>query len=141
VLDWSLELRKVLIHSPCLLLLFCFVFFGLLFVYSLIYCDHFFLLWIGIVKSLTKGKGDTLAIFSFNTGGLSVLHVAATFGHLEVCKYLVEELRGDVNAPGYGPAALGLSLSVSPLKKKLVSDMSMFVSTRFFDCTEDVPLL
>jgi hypothetical protein len=68
------------------------------------------LLWIGIVKSLTKGKGDMSGIFSFNTGGLSVLHVAASFGHLEVCKYLVEELRGDVNAPGYGPAALGLYL-------------------------------
>ncbi|KAM0842389.1 hypothetical protein ACQ4PT_058388 [Festuca glaucescens] len=68
----------------------------------------------GIVKSLTKDKGDKSAIFSFNTGGLSVLHVAASFGHLEVCKYLVEELKGDVNAPGYGPAALGLSLSVLP---------------------------
>jgi isopentenyl phosphate kinase len=79
----------------------------------------------GIVKSLTKDKGDASAIFSFNTGGLSVLHIAASFGHLEVCKYLVEELRGDVNAPGYGPAARGLSLSVSPCLK-LVTDMSTF---------------
>ncbi|XP_047057590.1 boron transporter 4-like [Lolium rigidum] len=63
----------------------------------------------GIVKSLTKDKGDTSAIFSFNTGGLSVLHIAASFGHLEVCKYLVEELKGDVNAPGYGPAARGMN--------------------------------
>ncbi|XBI62832.1 hypothetical protein VPH35_043372 [Triticum aestivum] len=60
----------------------------------------------GIVKRLTKGNGDRSAIFYFNTDGLSVLHIAACFGHLDICKYLVEELKGDVNAPGYG-AALG----------------------------------
>ena len=53
------------------------------------------------------------AIFSFNMGGVSALHMAACFGHLEVCKYLVEELGGDVNAPGYGEGARGLSLSLS----------------------------
>ncbi|KAM3347531.1 hypothetical protein ACQJBY_021466 [Aegilops geniculata] len=60
----------------------------------------------GIVKCLTKGNGNRSAIFSFNNNGLSVLHIAACFGHLDICKYLVEELKGDVNAPGYG-AALG----------------------------------
>ncbi|CAM0879924.1 unnamed protein product [Alopecurus aequalis] len=60
-----------------------------------------------LVKSLTKGKGGPKAIFSVNTDGVSVLHVAACGGHLEVCKYLVEELGGDVNAPGCGAGALG----------------------------------
>ena len=66
----------------------------------------------GIVKSLAKGKGDPSAIFSFNTGGANVLHIAAYGGHLEVCKYLVEELGGDGNAPGYGDLAEGPSLSL-----------------------------
>uniref|UniRef100_A0ACD5VE26 Uncharacterized protein n=1 Tax=Avena sativa TaxID=4498 RepID=A0ACD5VE26_AVESA len=61
----------------------------------------------GVVKSLTKGNDNSSAIFSFNTGGLNVLHVAACMGHLEVCKYLVEELGGDVNAPGCGDICLG----------------------------------
>uniref|UniRef100_A0ACD5VFD8 Uncharacterized protein n=1 Tax=Avena sativa TaxID=4498 RepID=A0ACD5VFD8_AVESA len=61
----------------------------------------------GIVKSLTKGNGDLSAIFSFNTNGVNVLHLAASAGHLEVCKYLVEELGGDVNASGCGDVALG----------------------------------
>ncbi|KAK1662383.1 hypothetical protein QYE76_050542 [Lolium multiflorum] len=63
----------------------------------------------GIVKSLTKGKGDQSAIFSFNTEGVNVLHVAASAGHLVVCKYLVEELGGDVNAPGCGALTLGVT--------------------------------
>jgi hypothetical protein len=67
----------------------------------------------GIVKSLTKGKGDQSAIFSFYTEGVNVLHVAASVGHLEVCKYLVEELGGDVNAPRCGALTLGRSLSPS----------------------------
>ena len=82
----------------------------------------------GIVQSLTKGSGDPSAIFSFNNDGLSVLHIAASCGHLEICKYLVEELNGDVNAPGYGTGALaGLHLSLSSFLK-LVSAMSMIAS-------------
>ena len=65
----------------------------------------------GIVKKLTKRNGDLLAIFSINTNGCNLLHLAACAGHLEVCRYLVEELGGDVNAPGVGDTALGLSLS------------------------------
>ncbi|XP_051222869.1 uncharacterized protein [Lolium perenne] len=63
----------------------------------------------GIVKSLTKGNGELSAIFSFNVDGANALHIAAYKGHLEVCKYLVEELGGDGNAPGYGALALGSS--------------------------------
>jgi hypothetical protein len=83
----------------------------------------------GIVKSLTKGNGDRSAIFSFNTDGLNVLHFAAMAGNLVVCKYLVEELGGDGNAPGYGSLALGRSLSLSS-SFKLVVAMSMFPSLR-----------
>ncbi|KAI5005499.1 hypothetical protein ZWY2020_032742 [Hordeum vulgare] len=52
----------------------------------------------GIVQRLTKGSGDPSTIFSFNVGGISVLHAAALSAQLEVSKYLVEELKGDVNA-------------------------------------------
>jgi hypothetical protein len=83
----------------------------------------------GIVKSLTKGKGDQSAIFSFYTEGVNVLHVAASVGHLEVCKYLVEELGGDVNAPAYGALALGPSLSLYSFFKS-VATMSAFPSLR-----------
>jgi hypothetical protein len=55
---------------------------------------------IGVVKSLLKENGDPGMILSFITDGLSVLHVAAIQGHLEICKYLVEDLGGDANAPG-----------------------------------------
>ncbi|KAM0898724.1 hypothetical protein ACQ4PT_021754 [Festuca glaucescens] len=54
----------------------------------------------GVVKSLLKENGDPGMILSFIKDGLSVLHVAAVQGHLEICKYLVEDLGGDVNAPG-----------------------------------------
>jgi hypothetical protein len=65
-----------------------------------------------IVKSITKGKGGQSAIFSIFMDGINVFHVAASAGHLEVCKYLVEELGGDVNAPGCGDEVLGRSLSL-----------------------------
>nr|XP_040255879.1 ankyrin repeat and SOCS box protein 2 isoform X3 [Aegilops tauschii subsp. strangulata] len=52
----------------------------------------------GTVKSLV----DPRVVFSFEMGGLGVLHLAACSGHLEACKYLVEELGGDVNAPAPG---------------------------------------
>ncbi|PAN35290.1 hypothetical protein PAHAL_6G197000 [Panicum hallii] len=51
----------------------------------------------GIVESLGKGNGDRAAVFSLKKGGVGVLHCAACTGHLEVCKYLVEELGGDAN--------------------------------------------
>ena len=54
-----------------------------------------------------------------------MLHLAACAGHLEVCKYLVEELGGDVNAPGCGSVALGRSPSLSSVSK-LLAAMPMF---------------
>ncbi|CAO2210919.1 unnamed protein product [Urochloa humidicola] len=51
----------------------------------------------GIVASLGKRNGDRAAVFSYKKGGMGVLHIAACAGHLEVCKYLVEELGGDAN--------------------------------------------
>ena len=83
----------------------------------------------GIVKSLTKENGDPSAIFSFNTDGVNALHIAACGGHLEVCKYLVEELGGDGNAPGYGSLAQGRSLSLSSFLR-LMPAMTMFPDMR-----------
>ncbi|KQK02964.1 hypothetical protein BRADI_2g04680v3 [Brachypodium distachyon] len=63
----------------------------------------------GIVHSLTQGSGDPSTIFSLNMEGTSVLQCAACSGHLEVCKYLVEELGGDVNAPETGAGVPGVT--------------------------------
>jgi hypothetical protein len=74
------------------------------------------LLWAkGIIKSLGIGDGDGAAVFSINKDDFGVLHCAARWGHLEVCKYLVEELGGDVNMP----AAEGPSLTPTPFSKNL----------------------
>lgn len=54
----------------------------------------------GMVERLAKRKGNRAAVFSINMGGIGVLHYAACKGHLEVCKYLVEELAGDINMAG-----------------------------------------
>ncbi|CAN6300036.1 unnamed protein product [Urochloa humidicola] len=60
----------------------------------------------GIVKSLGIQNSNRGAVFSFTEGGFGVLHCAACQGHLEICKYLVEELGGDPNmAGGVGPLA------------------------------------
>ncbi|CAL5097282.1 unnamed protein product [Urochloa decumbens] len=54
----------------------------------------------GIMKRLGVGIGNRAAVFSYtNKHGFGVLHCAAFQGHLEVCKYLVEELGGDPNIP------------------------------------------
>nr|CAB3500071.1 unnamed protein product [Digitaria exilis] len=58
----------------------------------------------GIMKSIGIKNSDRAAVFSFTMGGFGVLHCAACQGHLEVCKYLVEELKGDPNmAASEGP--------------------------------------
>ncbi|KAL6893757.1 hypothetical protein ACP4OV_007855 [Aristida adscensionis] len=54
----------------------------------------------GIIKNLGIGNGNRAAVFSFIRDGFGVLHLAACLGHLEVCKYLVEELGGDANMTG-----------------------------------------
>jgi len=76
----------------------------------------------GIVERLGKGNGDRAAVFSLKKGGVGVLHCAACAGHLEVCKYLVEELGGDANMT----AAEGLSLSLSPYTNWQLSSMTIF---------------
>ena len=65
----------------------------------------------GLVKSLSKKNRDPSTIFSLTKDGPSVLHLAAYQGHLEVCKYLVEDLGGDVNAPAVGDGGGGFSLT------------------------------
>jgi hypothetical protein len=59
----------------------------------------------GIINKLGKGNGDRAAAFSFSKDGFGLLHRAACQGHLEICKYLVEELGGDTNVTvnGGGP--------------------------------------
>jgi len=52
------------------------------------------------MKSLGIPNSERAAVFSFTMGGFGVLHCAACQGHLEVCKYLVEELGGDPNMSG-----------------------------------------
>lgn len=55
----------------------------------------------GILKSLGIEKGKTqYAVLALNKHGIGVLHAAACQGHLNVCKFLVEELGGDVNIAG-----------------------------------------
>ena len=68
----------------------------------------------GTVKSLV----DPRVVFSFEMGGgIGVMHLSAVGGNLDVCKYLVEELGGDVNAPAPGvggnPITLSSSLEIS----------------------------
>ncbi|CAL5052427.1 unnamed protein product [Urochloa decumbens] len=53
----------------------------------------------GTMKNLGIGNGDGAAVFSIHKYGYGVLHCAASQGHLEVCKYLVEDLGGDANMP------------------------------------------
>lgn len=54
----------------------------------------------GIIRSRGIGSGDGSAVFSIQKDGCGLLHCAAIQGHLEVCKYLVEELGGDPNIAG-----------------------------------------
>nr|CAB3477194.1 unnamed protein product [Digitaria exilis] len=54
----------------------------------------------GLVQVLDNGRGrvrEAVEAMSAH-GGLGALHVAATCGRLELCKYLVEDLRVDVDA-------------------------------------------
>ncbi|KAM3328934.1 hypothetical protein ACQJBY_026184 [Aegilops geniculata] len=80
-----------------------------------------------IVKKLTKRNGDLSAIFSINTNGCNVLHLTACEGHLEVCRYLVEELGGDVNAPGVGDVAEGATPFMLSAQSGHVSTVKYFL--------------
>ncbi|CAL5047315.1 unnamed protein product [Urochloa decumbens] len=77
----------------------------------------------GIIKSLGVGNADGAAIFSINKDDFGVLHCAARWGHLEVCKYLVEELGGDVNMP----AAEGVTPFMASVEKGDVSIVNYFL--------------
>ncbi|VAH52767.1 unnamed protein product [Triticum turgidum subsp. durum] len=67
-------------------------------------------------------------------GDLGVLHLAAGRGHLEVCKYLVEELGGDVNAPAPG---VGDFAGVTPFMTSAQSGDVLTVKY-LLDCGGDV---
>uniref|UniRef100_A0A0A9HWI8 Uncharacterized protein n=1 Tax=Arundo donax TaxID=35708 RepID=A0A0A9HWI8_ARUDO len=74
----------------------------------------------GIIRRLGIGNGDRIAVFSFHKDGFGVMHCMACQGHLEVCKYLVEELGGDPNmAAGVVGPFEGRSLSLSSSRKSL----------------------
>ncbi|CAL5012376.1 unnamed protein product [Urochloa decumbens] len=51
----------------------------------------------GIMETLGKRNGSQASVLSLKMHGYGVLHVAASAGHLEVCKYLVEGLGADGN--------------------------------------------
>ncbi|KAK3136585.1 hypothetical protein QOZ80_5BG0438970 [Eleusine coracana subsp. coracana] len=70
----------------------------------------------GIVKNLGMGPAGVLAVIIDGFGG--VLHCAAAHGHLEVCKYLVEELGGDTNMT----AGAGKFKGVTPFMLSAHSD-------------------
>ncbi|XP_052135497.1 uncharacterized protein LOC127754070 [Oryza glaberrima] len=50
---------------------------------------------------IEKGKARD-AILALNKVGIGLLHAAACQGHLNVCKFLVEEFGGDMNIAGAG---------------------------------------
>ncbi|XP_039815209.1 ankyrin repeat-containing protein YCR051W-like [Panicum virgatum] len=54
----------------------------------------------GIVETLGERNGDRASVLSLRMHGYGVLHCAASYGHLEVYKYLMEELGGDANMTG-----------------------------------------
>ncbi|TVU34582.1 hypothetical protein EJB05_16419, partial [Eragrostis curvula] len=81
--------------------------------------DVLILLWAkDIIKSLIKEKGDRTSIFSLKSGGPGVLHIAACRGHLDICKYLVEEHGGDANMI----ACKGLYEGMTPFMASAQSD-------------------
>uniref|UniRef100_A0A0A9BVG4 Uncharacterized protein n=1 Tax=Arundo donax TaxID=35708 RepID=A0A0A9BVG4_ARUDO len=83
----------------------------------------------GIIKTLGKGNGDRAAVFSSKKDGYGVLHCAACQGHMEVCKYLVEELGGDVNMT----AAEGVTPFMASAQSGDVSTVKYFL-----DCGGDL---
>jgi len=72
-----------------------------LFVFALCHCVK------GIIRNLGIENGDRAAVLSFHKDGFGVLHCAACQGHLEVCKYLVEELGCDPNMAASGGSCEG----------------------------------
>ncbi|KAF6987527.1 hypothetical protein CFC21_005164 [Triticum aestivum] len=71
------------------------------------------------LRATAKSLVDPRVVFSFDRDGLGVLHLATVRGHIEVCKYLVEELGGDVNAPAPG---VGDFAGVTPFMTSVQSD-------------------
>uniref|UniRef100_A0A0A9H1R3 Serine/threonine-protein kinase BSK1-like TPR repeats domain-containing protein n=1 Tax=Arundo donax TaxID=35708 RepID=A0A0A9H1R3_ARUDO len=75
----------------------------------------------GIVRKLGIGNGDQAAALSFHKDGFGVMHCAACQGHLEVCKYLVEELGSDPNMAGDGGPFEGVTPFMSAAQSGDVS--------------------
>ena len=62
------------------------------------------------METLGERNGDRASVLSLRMHGYGVLHCAASYGHLEVYKYLMEELGGDANMTGAdGPSLITLS--------------------------------
>ncbi|WVZ57747.1 hypothetical protein U9M48_008092 [Paspalum notatum var. saurae] len=73
----------------------------------------------GIIRKLGMENGGRLAVKSFHKDGFGLLHCAACQGHLEVCKYLVEELGCD---PNMEAACEGLFKGGTPFMASAQSD-------------------
>jgi hypothetical protein len=85
------------------------------------------------VETLGEISGGRASVLSLKMHGYGVLHCVASYGHLEVSKYLVEELGGDANMTG----ADGLSLTLSPFanwQRSYMSNIGPCCSMRFMSC-------
>ncbi|TVU34581.1 hypothetical protein EJB05_16418 [Eragrostis curvula] len=81
----------------------------------------------GIIKSLSKGKDNRAPVFSLKNGGYEALQTAACMGHLEICKYFVEELGADVNMIAGEGAAEGATAFMASAQSGDISTVKYFL--------------